>query len=306
MFYLCRENEIHAMTDSILSSSINNTWQGNITCQQIDHSLKADLSQMKSFVHNHMYCLVERGWVSVQFGKYEVKISASEFMIFPPHIPPFVLSTSDDFRAIYLAVSSNFILDCPSARYVSHTSTYSLLHESSPCIALSPKDQETISNTMKMFMQRMSSPTHYTKDALQSLYGLFLSDLMAIFDTTPVHSIENQSGFKLFVEFNRLLLADFCEHHEVSYYAQRMGISSRYLSMIVKQVSHTTVAAYINQHLMLEACWLLKTSEHNIQEISDLLHFADQASFSKFFKRQKGLSPLQYRKMEHSSKMRAM
>jgi AraC-like DNA-binding protein len=158
---------------------------------------------------------------------------------------------------------------------------------------------------MVMFMQRMSSPTPYTKDALQSLYGLFLSDLMAIFDTAPVHSIENQSGFKLFVEFNRLLLADFCEHHEVSYYAQRMGISSRYLSMIVKQVSHTTVAAYINQHLMLEACWLLKTSEHNIQEISDLLHFADQASFSKFFKRQKGLSPLQYRKMEHSSKMRA-
>lgn len=290
------------MTDLTTISTLDNTWQGLITCQHIDQSLRADLSQMKSFVNSHMYCIVERGWVTVQFGKYEVKVSASEFIIFPPHIPPFVLSTSDDFSAIYLAVSSNFILDCPLARYVSHTTTYSLLHESAPCITLSPEDQEKIKTTMVMFMQRISSPNHYTTDALQSLYGLFLADLMSILETTPVSSFENQSSFKLFVEFNRLLLSDFCEHHEVSYYAQRMGISSRYLSMIVKQVSHTTVAAYINQHLMLEACWLLKTSDHNIQEISDILHFADQASFSKFFKRQKGLSPLQYRKEEHSMK----
>lgn len=290
------------MTDTNSNASLSNTWEGLITCQRIDQSLKADLSQMKTFVNSHLYCLVERGWAIVQFGKYEVKISASEFMIFPPHIPPSVLSISDEFSGVYLVVSSNFVLDCPSARYVSHTTTYSLLHESSPCIALNPHDLATITNTMNMFMQRISSPNPYTADALQSLYGLLLSDLMSILESAPIHSIENQSSFKLFEEFNRLLLSDFCEHHEVSYYAQRMGISSRYLSMIVKQVSHTTVAAYINQHLMLEACWLLKTSDHNIQEISDLLHFADQASFSKFFKRQKGLSPLQYRKVDLSSK----
>ena len=251
---------------------------------------------MKTSVNSHVYCIVEQGWVIVQFGKYEVRINASEFIIFPPHIPPAVLSTSDDYRAICLIVSSNFILDCPTARYVSHTTTYSLLHESSPCIPLKSDEFANILQILHMILARISSPTSYTNDALQSLFGLLLSELMSILETTSVDFRENQSSFKLFVEFNKILLSDFCEHHEVSYYAKKMGISPRYLSMIVKQVSHTTVATYINQHLMLEACWLLKTSDLSILEISDRLHFADQASFSKFFKRQNGRSPLQYRR----------
>ena len=284
------------MTNTKHDLPVNNTWQGRIACQYVDHTLRPDTAQMKTSVNSHVYCLVEQGWAVVQFGKNEVKITASEFIIFPPHIPPMVLSTSEDYKAICLVVSSDFILDCPSARYVSHTTTYSLLHESSPCMQLTPSEFSSIQLILKMILARVSSPNNYTADALTSLFGLLLSELMSILETTSIDLSENQSNFKLFVEFNKLLLSDFCEHHEVSFYAKKMGISTRYLSMVVKQVSHTTVATYINQHLMLEACWLLKTSDYSIQEISERLHFADQASFSKFFKRQNGRSPLQYRR----------
>ena len=280
-----------------------NTWQGRLACQYVDQTLRLDTTQMKTSVNSHVYCLVEQGWVVVQFGKHEVKINASEFIIFPPHIPPMVLSTSEDYKAICLIVSSNFILDCPSARYVSHTTTYSLLHESSPCIHLNPSEYSNIQLILKMVLARITSPNNYTNDALTSLFGLLLSELMSILENTSIELRENQSSFKLFVEFNKLLLSDFCEHHEVSYYAKMMGISTRYLSMVVKQVSHTTVATYINQHLMLEACWLLKTSDYSILEISERLHFADQASFSKFFKRQNGRSPLQYRREDLGNRL---
>ena len=66
--------------------------------------------------------------------------------------------------------------------------------------------------------------------------------------------------------------------------------------MVTKQITHSTVATFINRHLMLEACWLLKTTDYSIQYISELLHFADQASFSKFFKRINGQNPMQYRR----------
>ena len=66
--------------------------------------------------------------------------------------------------------------------------------------------------------------------------------------------------------------------------------------MITKRLTGDTVLHYINERLALEACWLLKSTDKSMQEISEELHFSDQAAFSKFFKRQRGKKPLQYRR----------
>ena len=53
---------------------------------------------------------------------------------------------------------------------------------------------------------------------------------------------------------------------------------------------------YINQMLVMEASFLLRTTSLSITQIADRLHFADVASFSKFFSRFKGVSPRDYRR----------
>ena len=68
-----------------------------------------------------------------------------------------------------------------------------------------------------------------------------------------------------------------------------------YLSRVVRQVSGRTVIDYINHMLLMEASFLLRTSELSISQISDRLRFADTPSFSKFFSRMKGVSPRAYR-----------
>ena len=68
------------------------------------------------------------------------------------------------------------------------------------------------------------------------------------------------------------------------------------LSRVVRQVTCRTVIDYVNQMLMMEAAFLLRTSNLSIQQIADRLHFADTSSLSKFFLRMKGLSPREYRK----------
>ena len=56
-----------------------------------------------------------------------------------------------------------------------------------------------------------------------------------------------------------------------------------------------TVVDYINQMLLMEASWLLQSSDLSIAAIAERLHFADQSSFGRFFTRMKGLTPKQYR-----------
>jgi len=64
---------------------------------------------------------------------------------------------------------------------------------------------------------------------------------------------------------------------------------------VVKQLTRRTVVDYINQLLAMEAAFLLATTSFTVSEIADRLHFADTASFSKFFLRMKGMSPRDFR-----------
>ena len=53
-----------------------------------------------------------------------------------------------------------------------------------------------------------------------------------------------------------------------------------------------------DHYLLMEATFLLRTSKLSIAQISDRLHFSDQAAFSKFFSRMKGVAPKEYRRQK--------
>ena len=92
-----------------------------------------------------------------------------------------------------------------------------------------------------------------------------------------------------------VLLALFARHHDIGFYASQLSISPVYLSRVVRRVTGRTVVDYINQMLLMEASFLLRTSPMSITQIADRLCFADVPSFSKFFSRLRGVSPKQYR-----------
>ena len=271
------------------------SWQEKISCQVTHSNLHLDRSHLKTSVNSYIYALFEKGTVKVKFGKQEVIANPGELLIFPPHIYPTILDASEDCEVIFLIVSQSFVYDCPLARSVYQTSTFSLLHDDNPIIKLSAEAHKTLHEVMEMIMRHINYGHSYTAEALQSLYVLVLADIMAVIDKYNTDKKISQSAYHVFIEFNKLLRRHFREHHDIAFYADQLKISPRYLSMVTKQISHVTVASYINRHLMLEACWLLKTTDHSIQYISEVLHFADQASFSKFFKRLNGQNPLHYR-----------
>ena len=270
------------------------SWQGKISCQVIHSNLLLDKSKIKTLVNSYLYCLFEKGTVTVKFDKIELTAHAGELLIFPPHVYPSILHVSDDFEAMCLIVSQSFVYDCPLARSVYQTSTFSLIHDDNPIIELPEIAQNTLHEVMTLIMEHINYGHSYTAEALQALFALLLADIMAVIDQYNNKTI-SQSAYYVFIEFNKLLRLHFREHHDITFYADHLKISSRYLSMVTQKIAHLTVASYINRHLMLEACWLLKTTDHSIQYISEVLHFADQASFSKFFKRLNGQNPLHYR-----------
>lgn len=110
-----------------------------------------------------------------------------------------------------------------------------------------------------------------------------------------VESIHSRSRRTLYThEFVRLVRKYFRMEHSVRFYANKLCISPKYLSLVVKEASGRTAAEIIDEYLLLEAKNLLRFSGKNIQQVAYELNFSSQSSFGKYFKHLTGMSPSEF------------
>ena len=100
----------------------------------------------------------------------------------------------------------------------------------------------------------------------------------------------------LFARFIRLLELHFRTERRVSWYAEQLCITPKYLSETVKLVSKRTPNEWIDSYVILEIRVLLKNSTKSIKEITDELCFPNQSFLGKYFKEHVGMSPTEFRK----------
>lgn len=97
-------------------------------------------------------------------------------------------------------------------------------------------------------------------------------------------------------KFMRLLTGNFSRHHDIQFYADKMNLTKKYFSVVIKNETGRTASEWIDEFLILEAKKLLATTDMTIQQISIELNFVNQSFFGKFFKRITGMSPKEYKK----------
>lgn len=85
------------------------------------------------------------------------------------------------------------------------------------------------------------------------------------------------------------------EARDVRFYADRMGLTPKYLSALVKEATGIPARDWLIRGTILEAKALLRTSGRSIQQVAAALRFPDQTSFGKYFRRATGLTPREYR-----------
>jgi AraC-like DNA-binding protein len=82
----------------------------------------------------------------------------------------------------------------------------------------------------------------------------------------------------------------------VSWYAQQLSITPKYLSTAVKRISGRTAVEWIESYVTMELRVLLKNSTKSIKEITEELNFPNQSFLGKYFKEHVGMTPSAYRK----------
>ena len=102
---------------------------------------------------------------------------------------------------------------------------------------------------------------------------------------------------------SKLVLEQFLtlvsEHHDkergMAFYAEKLCLTPKYLSKIVRAASGKSGPEWIDSFVILEAKNMLKYSDMPIKEIVYKLNFPNSSVFYKFFKTHTGQTPSEYR-----------
>lgn len=105
------------------------------------------------------------------------------------------------------------------------------------------------------------------------------------------HSLQNRIADR----FIRLVQEHFRTERFLDFYAEKLDITPKHLSRTIKIQTGISPVEWINRFVILEAKVMLRSSNMNIQQIAEELHFPSQSFFGKYFKKATGVSPKDYR-----------
>lgn len=269
--------------------------QDDVVVSQIDFDVESQ-NLFPLFVDALMIILVKKGGGRIGIDLTEYEINENSLIVLQPKNYIFLSECRPDTTAMMVACSRHVIEDIIPK--LSDVLPLLVHHRTAPVTHLSKRDSETLSNYFNLIKTRLSgSNGQFIKQEVLRLLQAALYCMMSIQSETesnPNHIRTRKD--EIMAKFILEVSDGFRKERHVNYYADKLCITPKHLSAVVKQISGRTAGEWIDNFVIMEAKVLLKTTDRTIQEISDMLNFRNQSFFGKFFKHLTGFTPTSYRK----------
>ena len=242
-----------------------------------------------------LFAMCLQGSATVKVNLQEYRICSNELVTLMPDAIIHGYSFSDDFSGVMVLLSNSVAEELlPDI-----TSVLPILMDfrQSPVIKLMPDEAKSLYEFYKFIWDKMPR-VHgdYGKSELNGLLlSIFYEVLSVCKERYSYSKFKRTRNEETFYKFYSLIEKEYCRERSVVYFADRLCISPKHLSMVVKKVSGRTASDWIDDYVILQAKQLLRSSALTIQEVSRELNFSNQSFFGKYFKKHVGMSPSEYR-----------
>lgn len=276
-------------------------WDGRIQCDRTDAEMTFRANRTQGFMAAYTFTLVLKGWLNIIYNGKQLTLQPNDLYIYSPGMSVTIVSATKNYRGICLLVDDHMALESDTVRDMIRIAFLPIMRLREPRIALSQGAAAHIHNRLEEILAYLESGNPHKDAIVEHLFAIFLLDIQSELEEFSEAGNAWKTGKSkedVFIGFIRLLPENFTRHHDISFYANALNITTTYLSRVVRLFTERTVIDYVNQFLVMEATFLLRTTNLSIGEISDRLHFSDQAAFSKFFTRLQGVTPKVYRQQK--------
>lgn len=253
--------------------------------------------QFTHLPHKHDFYLVVlithgTGHHEIDFESYEatpgtlffLKPGQMHYWSFSEDIEGFVFFHSRDFYDNgYLATNIN--------NYEFYSGS-----QSTPFVHLSKVKEQAVASLMSVLVDEHRNKELLKWVKIHSLISLIYVEISR--EYTTKNTFKNKTYLSKMRQFEDLVEIHFKETKLVKHYAELLNITEKHLNRITKNCINKTSSQLISERVTLEAKRLLIHGKLNVSQISDTLGFSESSYFIRFFKKQTGLTPLEFLKTQ--------
>ena len=286
-------------------SIVNDNLSDDLFIAEMHYETKMDIIEYPCRFHGYMafFCIKGEFEVEINLKKFTIR-KDSMFIYTPGNI---VRVTNIDPREkesvhfVVVAISEDLM---SSTRFdFSKLYNESLRLLESPCVVINENERELcrkyfdlIQEVSKMRMPNMRESVAALISSIFYLMGAMWTDRLTAAKKNGGEEVSTRS--KIVLEDFLLLVRDYhTKERSLSFYADKLYLTPKYLSKLIKSVSGKSAHEWIDSFVILEAKNLLKYSDMSIKSIVYELNFPNQTTFYRFFKTKTGMTPSEYRKM---------
>lgn len=241
----------------------------------------------------HLLCL--EGTCRYRFNERDFELHAGDLSIIRKRKLIERVEPSDDFRCKVIYAKPGFIELCtPQSNYGTKGTLALFLN---PIIRLTPEQQLVCRRDFDLLEQRIRDTEHrfyreVLMNAMQAAILDFFDFHARLYGDSNV-STQNASIMNRFL--GMLEEGTYREHREVTYYADSLCVTSKYLSEVSKKVSGYAANYWINRYTILDITRQLRNKSQTFVQISDMFGFSSPAYFSRYVQQNLGVKPSDYR-----------
>lgn len=237
-------------------------------------------------------CLEGNGYVTINDHRYQLS-PRTMCIAFPGTIIQ-EFKRGEGFKSYTLRIDTNFLRDL---NFASAPTIHMMMREN-PCIVLSQEQLDAIKEVCLLMHERDKRTSHPFHDQINAhLLTLLCYELAGIYaNDIPVRREPCSRQDLIFRKFLSLLATDITVSREVQYYAEKLCISPKYLTIVTRQMSDRSAATWITHSVILNAKALLSTTQLTVQQISNRLNFPNPSFFGQYFLRHTGMTPKEFRR----------
>lgn len=244
-------------------------------------------------------CLIKKGETSFIINNERIQVAQNHLLLTSPssRVNSSSVAKSWDCEVYLLFFTLDFTFKLDFQQEFFDVTQKSLAINDSYIWSLSNQDAINLSNLFKQFIHydRQASTYLFKSQIVKSLTEILFCEIARLGsqnlrNTRAIPSRKRE----ILANFHLLLKKSFHKEHMVQFYAVELGITAKHLSVITKELTGKSAIELI-QNVLVEEAKSLLCQGLPMREIAMKLHFSDQSFFGKFFKRNVGISPKEFR-----------
>lgn len=241
-----------------------------------------------------VFILCMDGYVRSTINLSEYRTGKNNVITLIPESYLQVHEMSDDLLIYFVAFSSDFMGYVNFIRSTMNCLSVIYRH---PVIPISQNMASLLANFYDLLYQYAVYPNILNnKEMIKAIFTMCSQGIIELYNNNQLlKKQELTRDSEIYQDFINLVIKYHTTEHNVSFYADQLGLTLPYFSTSIKKAIGQTPLKVITGTLILDAKAQLKGTNKEIKNIALGLGFNNLSFFNKFFRQHVGMTPQEYR-----------